>query len=696
MKNKKEAIMPDWKSIAKIQKYKKEDFDKLLESYLKTKKEIYTNIKSLKKEERNFENTIIALENSDYNYSDTMYQIIAYSITHKDKVWRDAANEFKKVFSEKIVDIEYDKELYLSIKDYVEGNYKKEKKNLDVKYGVGSVKLVEDTIKSYKRMGFDLPKLKQEKLKNNLKEIAKLSLDFSKNIDEYCDFILCNEEEIKGLPENFVKTLEKVDGKYKVTLDYPSIGPFMKYADNREKRKELTDKNYQKGGEANLKILSEIVNLRRDNAKILGYKNHVDFTVENRMAKSEKNVRSFLDSLIGKLIKPAEGILKELNSFAKANLEQYKNVKSLEYYDISYVGNKLKEAKYSYDSAKLKEYFELEHVLKTMFNIFGELFNFTVNEVVDKEKRSILVDKDVKLYELKDKNTKKIISYLVLDLFPRDGKYGHACSSEFIDGGRYENSRIIPVNEIICNFQKPTKSLPSLLTLEEVETLFHEFGHGVHYMLTETVHTSQAGYQSVWDFVEAPSQMLENFLFEESNLKKIAVHYKKKTVLDKDTIQKIISSKNFLNNYNFLSMFVQSLYDIDLHANKIRLESGGRNLAREFNRYVLKYMKMKRPDTSLYPASLGHLVGGYDAGYYSYMWALVYAQDIYSEFEKAINDKSAFAKASARQSKLKEVGERYRKEILEVGGSRDELVSVKKFLKRNPNNKAFLKELGVK
>jgi Zn-dependent oligopeptidase len=215
-------------------------------------------------------------------------------------------------------------------------------------------------------------------------------------------------------------------------------------------------------------------------------------------------------------------------------------------------------------------------------------------------------------------------------------------------------------------------------------------------MLTETVHTSQAGYQAVWDFVEAPSQMLENFLFEESNLKKIAVHYKKKTVLDKDTIQKIISSKNFLNNYNFLSIFVQSLYDIDLHSNKIRLESGGRNLAREFNRYVLKYMKMKRPDTSLYPASLGHLVGGYDAGYYSYMWALVYAQDIYSEFEKVINDKSAFAKASARQSKLKEVGERYRKEILEVGGSRDELVSVKKFLKRNPSNKAFLKEVGIR
>ncbi len=685
MKNKKEAIMPDWKSIAKVQKYKKEDFDKLLGSYLKSKKEIYTKIKSLKKEERGFENTILALENSGNKFTDTIYQINAYAITHKDRAWRDMANEFQKEMSTKVVDIEHDKDIYLSVKDYFEGNYKKEKKDLDKKYGVGSVKLVEDTIKGYKRMGFNLPKLKQDKLKNNLKKIAKLSLDFSKNIDEYKDFILCNEEEIKGLPENFVKSLERADGKYKVTLDYPSIGPFMQYAESREKRKELIDKSYRKGGEKNLKILSEVIKLRDQNAKILGYKNHVDLNTENRMAKSEKNVRDFLESSINKLSKPAEDALKELNSFAKNNLEQYKEIRSIEYYDNAYVSNKLKESKYSYDSAKLKEYFELEHTLKIMFSIFGELFNFSVSLVQDKEKRSILVDKDVKLYELKDKNTKQIISYLILDSFPRDGKYGHACSAEFVNGGDINNKRKIPINELICNFQKSSKSLPSLLTLGEVETLFHEFGHGVHYMLTEAVHTSQAGYQAVWDFVETPSQMLENFLFEENNLKKIAVHYKKKTTLDKDTIRKILSSKNFLKGFNFLWLFIQSLYDIDIHSNKIRLDNTGKNLSKEFNKYLLKYLKTKRPESSLYPAGWGHLVGGYDAGYYSYMWALVYAQDIYSEFEKAKDSKS----------KLKEVGERYRKEILEVGGSRDELLSVKKFLKRSPNSKAFLKELGV-
>jgi len=208
----------------------------------------------------------------------------------------------------------------------------------------------------------------------------------------------------------------------------------------------------------------------------------------------------------------------------------------------------------------------------------------------------------------------------------------------------------------------------------------------LHYMFTDCIYGTQAGYNTAWDFVETPSQLLENFLFEEKNLKKIAIHYKTKKVLDKETIKKIIAGRNFMNNYQFTWTFMQSLYDIDLHSNKIKLEKGGKNLAKEFNKYSLNYLGIKRPDTSLYPAGWVHVAGGYDAGYYSYMWALVYAQDFYSEFKKVENNKN----------KLKEIGQRYRREILEVGGSRDEMESVKKFLGRNPNNKAFLEEIGAK
>lgn len=681
MKNETSQILPNWKEISKVLKYKKQDFDNLLQAFLKHKKEIYTEVKKIKKEDRNFENTFLAIENSGDDFADRFHQISNFAMTHKDKDFRDLANNFQKEISEKFVDLEYDKDIYRAILEYKEGDYKKEKKSLDNKYGSGSVKLFEDSYKAYKRMGFDLPKVKQEKLKKNSKELSKLSLDFSKNINDYKDFILCSEEEIKGLPENFVKSLEKIKDKYKITLDYPSIGPFLQYADSREKRKELFDKNYKKGGEVNIKILSGMVKLRDENAKLLGFKNHADFKTEDRMAKNEKNARNFVESLIKKLSTKSNKDLQELNLFAKNNLEQYKNINKIEYYDTAYVANKLKERKYSYDSAKLKEYFELEHVLKTMFNIFGEIFNFTVREVLEKEARNILVDKDVRLYEFKDKKTKEIISYLILDLFPREGKYGHACSSEIVNSKFINNKRVIPINEIICNFTKSNKKTPSLLTLGEVDTIFHELGHALHYMFTNCVYSAQAGYNTAWDFVETPSQLLENFLFEENNLKKLAVHYKTKKVLDKETIKKIIEGKNFLSSYSYLKQNIQSLFDLDLHSNKIKPTDS----AKYYNSLLKKYFDFDLPKDSIFPAGFGHL-REYDAGYYSYMWALVYAQDFYSEFKKVENNKN----------KLKEIGEQYRKEILEVGGSRDEMESVKKFLGRTPSNKAFLEEIGIK
>lgn len=671
-------ILPNWVKIAKTLKFKDKDFNYLLENYIKAKKEIYTNIKSIKKENRNFENTILALENSGNDFTDTIYQIGVYSITHKDKAYRDMADNFQKEMSEKMTDIEYDKDIYLAFMDYYNGNYKKEKKNLDKLYSEGSVKLVEDEYKGYKRMGFDLPKAKQGRLKLIIKEISKLSIDFSKNISEYKDFILCNEEEIKGLPENFLKTLTKENGKYKITLDYPSMGPFLQYADNREKRKELMDKNYRKGGKENLKILAQIVKLRNEKAKILGFKNFVDFNLENRMAKNENNVRKFVEGLIKKLEPVSKKEFLDLNNFAKNNLEQYKNVKKIDYYDISYVATKYKENKYAYDTSKIKEYFELENVLNTTFDIFGELFNFKASEIKDNKINKINVDKDVRIFEFKDKKSKEIISYFILDLFPREGKYSHACSAEFIIGGEKENKRVIPINEIICNFSKPTKNLPSLLTLGEVETFFHEFGHAIHYMFTKAKYGTQAGYNVVFDFVETPSQMLENFLFNENNLKKLAIHYKTKKVLDKEIINKIINSKNFLNSFNYLRQNIMSLFDLDLHSNKIKPE----NSAKHYINLIKKYQDFDLTKDNIFPAGFGHLMG-YAAGYYSYMLALVYADDFYSVFKEVGNDKK----------KLKEIGERYRKEILEVGGSRDESISVQKFLGRNSNNKAFLENL---
>ena len=677
--NKEEAsIAPNWNEIAKILKYKEKDFNNLLNNFLEHKNKIYSEIKTISKQNRNFENTVLALENSDATYTDKLHQINVYSITHKNKKYRDLANNFIKDFAKIATDIEYDKDIYKSFMEYYEENYKKENKDLDKKYGEGSIKLVEDINKVYKRMGFDLNLSIQTKLKNNIKKISELSINFLNNISEHRDYILLNKDELRGLPENYINTLEKVDNKYKISLDYPVLHPFLKYSDIREKRKEIMDKDYKKGGKKNVNILGELLKLRNENAKILGFNNFADFQTENRMAKSEKNVRDFIESLINKLYSKSEKSLKEMNQFAINNLDQYKNIKSIDYYDIAYVANKLKENKFSYDSAKLKEYFELEHILKIMFSIFGEMFDFTVKEVKDIQTKKILVDKDIKIYEFKDKKTKKIISYLILDLFPREGKYGHACSAEFITEKYIKGKRVIPINELICNFPKPNKKLPSLLALGEVETLFHELGHGLHYMLSNVIYETQAGYNVVWDFAETPSQMLENFLFEEANLNKLAIHYKTGHKLDKKIINKIIESKNFLNSYNYLGINILSLYDLNLHSNRVKLN----NIAKHYIDLFKKYKKMDLPKDNIFPAGFGHLID-YSAGYYSYMWALVYADDFYSEFKKVGDNKN----------KLKEIGGRYRKEILEVGGSRDENESVKRFLGRKSNNKTFLNNL---
>lgn len=667
---------PDWFSIAKVKNYKKNNFDFLLKKYVQNKEEVYSKIKSLKKEERNFENTILALENCDNPFQDIFHQIGVYSFTHTKKEYRDLADDFNKALSEKSVDLEYDEGIYQAIVEYREGNYKKKKKektDLDKKYGIGSLKLLEDIYKGYKKMGFDLPKNKQKQLKDILKKLSRLSLDFSKNIDEYRDFILCNQAELEGLPENFIKTLGKVGENYKITLDYSNINPFLQYSSNRKKRKEIVDKNNKKGGVKNLKILSEIIKLRNQRVKILGYTNHVDFKTEDRMAKSEKFVRSFLDGLAKKLKLKSDKEILELNKFAIENLEQYKKNKSLEYYDYAYVATKFKEYKYSYDTSKTKEYFELEHVLKKTFQIFGELFNFSLEEVLDKDKRKILVSKEVRLYELLDSQLKKPIAYLVLDLFPREGKYSHAAQAEFSTG-----IQGLKISTIVCNFSKPNKKVPSFLSLGEVETFFHEFGHALHSLLSKAKYFSQGGTNCDHDFVEVPSQLLENFLYEKENLKKIAIHYQTKEKLEDGILEKIIASRNFLNGYQYLRQILFAEFDLDLHSQKINAKDS----AKYYNSLMKKYFGYNLPKDAIFPAGFGHLVG-YDAGYYSYLWALVYADDFYSEFEKVKNNKS----------KIKEMGKRYRKEILEVGGSRKEIESTKKFLQRKPNQKAFLNKL---
>jgi thimet oligopeptidase len=572
-----------------------------------------------------------------------------------------------------MVDIEYDKDLYKALLSYVNGNYKKEKKSLRKE----DIRLLEETIREYRRMGFDLGEKKQSTIKSLLKKTAKLSSDFLKNINDYQDYILCTEEELSGMSPRFIQTLPRhTDGRYIVSLSYPHVFPYLAEAHNRKKREELANKNLRKGGKKNLRIIRELVELRHRIAITLGYKHHGDFRTENRMAKSAAVVDRFQEKLMKKLLVGAKADAKTLREHA--NLL---SIPKLEHYDMSYVSTSLKKKLYDINPEMLREYFPLEHVRGVLFNLVETLFSITIKEV-----SFPLWHEDVKsfaIYEKGSKEDKGLVGYFSMDLFPREGKFGHAAMMDVMVP--HETSYKSDVNKagysvMVCNFPRPDKNTPSLLSIGEVETLFHEFGHLLHMTLSSARIESQAGANTAWDFVETPSQIMENWVWNKTMLKKLSKHYKTGKSLDTKTVDKILKGKTFQNAYHYLRQIILGKIDMDMHTGKIK---DGNAAYREISK---KYFDLELPEKhTFFPAGFGHLVG-YDAGYYSYLWALVYASDAFSVFQTEGNKNPLTNKV---------VGMRWRKEVLEKGSSDDEMKLISRFLKRKPNEKAFLKEMGI-
>ena len=520
-------------------------------------------------------------------------------------------------------------------------------------------------------MGFELPPKKRKELKKNIKRLNKLSNDFSNNINEYKDSITVTKDELSGLPENYVKGLKKDrKGRYVVTLDYPDFFPFIKNAESAPRRKELMDKSLQKGGKKNMKLLSEILELRRQNAKLLGYDTHADFKTEVKTAKTAKKALIFVRELMKKVHKGTELDISQLTDLKKRFLG-VSNTK-LEYYDILYYINQLQKEKFNVDSEKVREYFPLETVKKGTFEIYSKLLSVRFQKLNGFH----LWHKDVELYAVKD-DSGQIISYFMLDLYPRANKYGHACVSPLVYGKKrqFKDEYTAPLACMLANFPKPTKRHPSLLSHGEVETFFHEFGHVMHGVLTTAKYMSQSGYSVAWDFVEAPSQMLESWVWDKKMLNILSEHYKTKKNLPKGVLDNMLKAKDHMVYYITMRQLVLAMFDLILHTKNIK------NSSKLYNDLVKEYVGVTFPKENIFPAGFGHLMG-YDAGYYGYMWSKVFASDMFTKFQKnGLLDKKT--------------GDRYKKWILEKGSSMDEMELLKKFLGRKPNNKAFLKEIGL-
>ncbi len=649
-------------------KWKPKQIEKIGKEAIEHKKASYKRIKAILPENRTYENTVYALETAEGKYGDDIRKIVILSEKSPKEDVRESSHKVINKYFQESVDTDYDRDLYIATLEYYEGNFRDEKKNV----GKDAVKLLEETVRDFRRMGFDLPVATQKKLKILLKKVSEMGNNFRKNIADYQDYILCTKEELDGLSDRFTEGLPKdaKSGKYIVSLQYPHLFPFMAEAKNRAKREELMKKELKKGGKKNLKLIHDIVKARAEISKILGYKHHGDFRTENRMAKSAQVVDGFQNALLKKMVPGVKKDVAAIKEEAKKH-----GISKVEQWDIGFLKTAIRKEKFNYNPEFVREHFPFDHVVSEMFKLFGPLFGVSFKEIPIK-----LWHKDVRMFEVKNVKDKKLIGYFSMDMFPRVGKFGHAAmfdvvASRQVSWGSEEFTA--PYSSLVCNFPSPNKKTPSLLSLGEVETLFHEFGHCLHMTLGTPRFESQGGINVAWDFVETPSQFMENWVWNDQMLKKLSKHYKTGKSLEQGLRTRIIESKRFMNSHDFTRQVLLGKLDMDLHTGKIS------DATKEWRKLSKSYLSVDLPESDVYfPAGFGHLVG-YDAGYYSYLWALVYAQDAFSEFEKH----GLFNK---------DLGMKWRKEVLEKGSSEDEMQLVKNFLGRKPSDKAFLRELGIK
>nr|WP_315143773.1 M3 family metallopeptidase [uncultured Flavobacterium sp.] len=623
-----------------------------------------------------FENTIEALDFSG-NALDRLSSIFfnlnsAETCDEMQKI----AQEVSPLLTEFSNDITLNEALFQRIKTVYE---QKNSLNLSPEQAT----LLDKKFKSFSRNGALLSEEDKLKLREIDTELAKLKLTFSENVlaetNNY-QLHLTNEADLKGLPEGAIEAASALAKSKDLegwifTLDFPSYIPFVTYADNRELRKEIAiasgKKAFQNNEFDNQAIALKIAKLRFERANLLGYETHSHFVLEERMAQHPDKVKSFLNDLLTKAKPAAEKEFAELSAFAK----DLDGIEQLEKWDGAYYAEKLKQKLFNLDDEKLKPYFQLENVLNGAFTIANKLFGLTFTEIFDIDK----YHEEVTTYEVKDEFG-ELVAIFYADFFPRKGKRNGAWmtsfKSQYIKDGINERPHISNV----CNFTKPTATKPSLLTFNEVTTLFHEFGHGLHGMLANTIYPSLSGTSVYWDFVELPSQVMENWCYEPEALALFAKHYETGEIIPQEYVDKIKESASFQEGMATLRQLSFGILDMAFHSNN---PSGITN--------IKAFEKTAFEGTSLYPdvaencmsVSFSHIfAGGYSSGYYSYKWAEVLDADAFAYFQ----EKGIFNK---------EVATKFKDNVLSKGGTELPMELYKRFRGQEPKADALLKRAGL-
>ncbi|MBN1971144.1 MAG: M3 family metallopeptidase [Candidatus Delongbacteria bacterium] len=666
----------------KYDQIKAEHFVPATEAVIEEAQKIINEIKNVEGT-RTHTNTILASN----KLSELMDEVITpmsqlYSLMGTPEIMQAFAvvqDKLTVFYNETSMDPEY----YKAFKEF---NETEEAKNL-----TGEKKRnLDEVMKGFRLAGADLAENEKEELKKINLELSQISMKYQNNlVNSKFDMIIEKIEDLKDFPQDVInaalakyrQTTGNSDEKWMFNLDFPSLIPFMKYSVNEEQKRTLWLKNVTKATEGDLDnrpLMVKILKLRQKKAELLGFKTYADYSLEKKMAESPEVVMNFLTDISDKLVPISDQEYNDLKDYI--GKETGTRPDEVMPWNNSYWSNKLQEDKYSYNSNEVREYFEVNNSLEGLFTICKSIFGLTFK----KEEGIPVWHKDVTVYSIWDE-INELRSYVYIDLYPRSGlKRAGAWMSGLRSGKNDENGKVIPVVGVHCNFTEPVGDMPALLTYDELQTLFHEFGHALHGALSKTELSSTSGTNVAWDTVELPSSFMENFVRNEKSLKLLTKHYKTGEPMPESLMKKLLDSNEFQKAMFVKRQITFGMFDLTLH--HIEAPKGT-----DVDSHAVFEQTHKRfnvgpyRNESHFEAGFAHIfAGGYAAGYYSYMWANILEADAFSYFEE--NDDIL----------SREKGRLFMENILEKGNSEDMNILFEKFRGRPVSNKPLLKRFGLK
>ncbi|MGZ8270187.1 MAG: M3 family metallopeptidase [Methylophilus sp.] len=625
-----------------------------------------------------WDNFALKLEDHSEKLGRTWSQVGHMNAVVNSPELREAYNENLAKLTDFYSDLSQDERLYAKYKA-IQSSPK------FVKLSSTQQKIINNEVRDFKLGGAELPAEEKARFKTISEELSKLGSKFEENImDNTNDFAhyVENVDELAGIPQDAIEaaaSAAKEAGKtgYKFSLHFPSYMPVLQYADNRELREILYRAYATRASEFgktewdNTKLISDILKLKQEEAKMLGFKNYAELSLATKMADTPAQVTEFLDTLAERAKPYSERDMQELSDYAKKL-----GINDMQAWDVAYVSEKLREEKYAFSDQEVKQYFPEDKVLAGLFKVTETIFGVQVRKA-----DAPLWHQDAAFYEINDSNQKPI-AYFYLDLYARNNKRGGAWMDECITRRKKEAGIELPVAYLTCNFSAPVGGKPALFTHDEVITMFHEFGHGLHHMLTQVDEYGVSGIKGVeWDAVELPSQFMENFCWEWDVLRHMTKHVDTGAQLPRELFDKMVAAKNFQAGMQTVRQIEFSLFDMRLHGD---FDPNGKQTALDLIEQVRDEVSVLRPPKwNRFPNSFSHIfAGGYAAGYYSYKWAEVLSADAYSLFEEL-------------GVLSEQAGSRFKNEVLAKGGSRPAMESFVAFRGREPSMDALLRHNGM-